>query len=330
MNKGQVVARLRLTAGRDRLVAAERKLSSLRQQRAQLVTYWAKYLPAQQASIELQRSTTQKILQDANESVTAAKSELDATQTLFNGGLTTKTRLDQVRQNYFEAVARRDDLAVKAKGLDSQTMALTSQRDQALNQIDLSIIEAESDVTSARDTLDEARTVIALETGRVTEIEVNPGDNITADTHILTISYGDPALSAVIYIPATSGESIKPGMVARIMPSTVRTDEYGTVIGQVVSVSPYPASQASIQRQLNDTDLARDFLQSGPRIEVRVDLASDPSTPSGLKWSSGRGPSTLVREGALAGADVTVREQPPASLVIPALRRLLGLSSSAG
>ncbi len=140
-------------------------------------------------------------------------------------------------------------------------MALTSQRDQALNQIDLAIIEAESDVTSARDTLDEARTVVAIETGRVTEVEVNPGDNITADTHILTISYGDPALSAVIYIPATSGELIKPGMIARVMPSTVRTDEYGTVIGEVVSVSPYPASQASIQRQLNDTDLARDFLR---------------------------------------------------------------------
>ncbi|MEJ2229208.1 MAG: hypothetical protein P8Y67_13480 [Alphaproteobacteria bacterium] len=56
----------------------------------------------------------------------------------------------------------------------------------------------------------------------------------------------------------------------------------------------------------------------------------DPHHRAPLIWSSGRGPNTHIHEGTLASAGVVIRERSPASLIIPALRRFLGISAQAG
>jgi HlyD family secretion protein len=53
-----------------------------------------------------------------------------------------------------------------------------------------------------------------------------------------------------------------------------------------------------------------------------VDLERDPSTPSGYKWSSSRGPDLRINGGTLTQADVQVRDLPLLSLIIPPLRQI--------
>lgn len=330
VKKGQTVAQLRLIASEARLAAALHKLETLRKQRDELAAYWNKYLPEQQAQIGAERSLTQEALRNAEEIAAAARFEFDAISTLNRDGLVAKPRLDQTRQAYFGALSRCDDLKIKLQGLEARLLALGNQRDQALDGVNLAIVTAEGEAATARETLHAAAMLIAPQSGIVTEIAVNIGDNVAADTRLVTISYGEPALSAVIYVPATTVEWLRPGMQARVIPGTVRPEEYGTALGTVASVSAFPASEPSMRRLINNDALVRSIMQAGPLLAVRIDLDRDPSTPSGLKWSSGRGPNAAVNEGSLAAAAITVREQPPASLIIPALRRLLGISAQAG
>jgi HlyD family secretion protein len=51
----------------------------------------------------------------------------------------------------------------------------------------------------------------------------------------------------------------------------------------------------------------------------------DKQTPSGFAWWGGQGPPYSVTRGTRVAVDVIVERQAPITLVIPAMRHLLGL-----
>ncbi|MDF2867869.1 MAG: putative efflux pump rane fusion protein, partial [Gammaproteobacteria bacterium] len=56
-----------------------------------------------------------------------------------------------------------------------------------------------------------------------------------------------------------------------------------------------------------------------------IDLIEDQKTYSGFRWTSSQGPNLLIGNGTLATATVTIKEQAPITLIIPALKRFFGL-----
>jgi len=48
-------------------------------------------------------------------------------------------------------------------------------------------------------------------------------------------------------------------------------------------------------------------------------------TPSGFRWSSSRGPDTIIGPGTLCSAQIVTRKQKPITLVFPFLKKLMGL-----
>ncbi|MEJ2229209.1 MAG: NHLP bacteriocin system secretion protein [Alphaproteobacteria bacterium] len=243
VKKGQMLARLHLLNGQSRVTSAEQKLNALRKRRKELASYWDKYLKAQQASLKLEHSATAEALDNAEAALKTAHAELQAAKKLKREALTTDTLFDKLQQNYYSAINRRDDLRIKLQGLNARRLTLANQRDQALNTVDLSIISAKEALTSARDMLDTGSIIVAPESGRVTALAANIGDNLNADEQLLTISYGDPALSAVIYVPASSVEWLNAGARVHVTPGTVHPEEYGTVVGTVASVASYPVTK---------------------------------------------------------------------------------------
>jgi HlyD family secretion protein len=51
----------------------------------------------------------------------------------------------------------------------------------------------------------------------------------------------------------------------------------------------------------------------------------DPATPSGFKWTSREGPETKIGSGTLLQVQISVEERRPIELVIPTVRRWLGV-----
>jgi HlyD family secretion protein len=58
---------------------------------------------------------------------------------------------------------------------------------------------------------------------------------------------------------------------------------------------------------------------------VHADLVVDPSTVSGYRWSSSKGPPLKIQSGTLATGNIEVATKRPIEMVIPLMRKYTGL-----
>jgi HlyD family secretion protein len=198
---------------------------------------------------------------------------------------------------------------------------------------------AERDVVTASDRLTEAkRQVVELEqklqlrsrilspaAGKVTEFKAVVGGRVATGTAVISIESGVTGLELILYLPPDQGKQVKPGMEVHVSPSTVKREEYGTVIGTVRDVSEFPATTQAMAAILQNDALVRQFSPQGSPFAARIELTRDSTTPTGYSWSGGVGPETTLSSGTIATAEVTVRQLPPVAYIIPLLRKYTGL-----
>jgi biotin carboxyl carrier protein len=159
--------------------------------------------------------------------------------------------------------------------------------------------------------------VTSSSAGHVIEVLTRAGDFLPAGAPVISLDPPERAMTAYLYLPVGPGKQVQPGMTAQVSPSTVQSEQYGFLIGQVRSVSEFPVTQRGIQRLLENEELVQQFLSRGPVIEVTVDLVEDPNTASGLKWSSPQGPPIEISPGTTAAGAVVLDEVRPIELVVP-------------
>ncbi len=80
-------------------------------------------------------------------------------------------------------------------------------------------------------------------------------------------------MELLLYVPPEFGKKVAPGMDVRIEPSTVKKEEYGTLIGKVVAVSDFPMTAEGMASVLQNPQLVTRFMEQGPPYAVRVELA---------------------------------------------------------
>lgn len=124
-------------------------------------------------------------------------------------------------------------------------------------------------------------------------------------------------MEAVIYVPAEQGGIILPGMEAQISPTIVNKEEYGFMLGRVISVSEYPATTQSMMQTLGNENLVALLSGQGAPLMVRIDLIPDDSTESGYRWSSHGGPPMYIHSGTIVESAVITNREKPISKVIP-------------
>ena len=156
--------------------------------------------------------------------------------------------------------------------------------------------------------------------GRVVEVSATPGDHVTGGKPLAVVE-GAGALEALLYFDSHIGKGLRQGMTIEIVPSTVRKERSGVLLGLVRSVEEYPSTRTSMIGVLHNEQLVDSFLQAagGAPIEVRAEILTDPSTPSGYRWSSGSGPGVLLTSGTPCAGAVITRTHRPIAFVFPAL-----------
>ena len=76
---------------------------------------------------------------------------------------------------------------------------------------------------------------------------------------------------------------------------------------------------------VKNDQLAKGLLASGPLFEVHVDFEKDPASYSGFKWTSAKGPDVTIKEGTSCMGKVTIEEERPATIVVPAFKKFFDL-----
>lgn len=160
--------------------------------------------------------------------------------------------------------------------------------------------------------------------GVVIEISKNVDDIVERGDEILTLEKNagrNSTLKAVIYIPAFEGKKVLPGMHVLVSPSTVKPEEYGSIIGKVSYVSAYPATFKSINRVLHNDEITKHMLSKGNQIEIQVELERSPHTISHYRWTSQEGPPILIQSGTLCDAKIIVKRKKPIEIIIPKIKK---------
>ena len=162
--------------------------------------------------------------------------------------------------------------------------------------------------------------------GVVVELMAMRGANVRRSEPVLSVEVGEQTLEVMIYIPQHGrAKRIKPGMAAQISPSDAASERYGYMVGQVASVSKYPATEQGMMAVLHNVSLVRELSRTGPPLAVRVRLEPDPASASGYQWSTQAGRGLAVTSGTIAAGTFIIEKYRPISLLIPRLKEVVGL-----
>lgn len=137
--------------------------------------------------------------------------------------------------------------------------------------------------------------------GRV-EFFTLEGSDIVAGTPLFSIENPQHPLQAVVYVPASEGYQIQPGMEVELKPAT-STQQYSQYLkGEVVRTGRRPATREAMFRTLGSEEWIDSLIQPGPVLRIDVALA-------------------LVEPEVLSGtpcrAFITTSKQRPIELLLP-------------
>lgn len=93
-----------------------------------------------------------------------------------------------------------------------------------------------------------------------------------------------------------------------------------TLLAKVRSVSKLPATPEATALTIGNEYLSAQLVGAGSRIEVVADLLADQGHPSGHLWSSGGGTEFNIAAGITLVARTVIKQRPPLSFVVPALK----------
>ena len=252
---------------------------------------------------------------------------LNGQNDLLRDGLITRQSYENTRQTVFQA---QQDI----QSFDAQIQQLAHDLKVEETNARLQLKERHERVQAALAQLQEREVELKQQsqvsssfTGRITEIMVNQGDTINALAPILMLQDESMDTEAILYVPPFGeGKSIKPGMAVQLSPDNIKREEFGFIVGKVVSVSRFPVTREGMIAELHLTRTVDKLSSEGPVIRVEIELMTDQKTKSGYKWSSSLASSVQVTAGTLCTAQVKLKEQPPITLVMPWLKRVVGLS----
>lgn len=152
--------------------------------------------------------------------------------------------------------------------------------------------------------LETERFIRSAQDGRVIEVALSPGNVILPGKTILRLESLSGNHEALVYVSALEGKRIRPGMEARIVPTTAPSEKGGYLRARVSYVSPHPVTRNYLVRELGGNERLADWLlEQDARTELVLELLHDSTQPDGYAWSSGK-PATPIESGLLVEAHV--------------------------
>jgi HlyD family secretion protein len=325
VKKGQPVTRIRQDSLIRQIRDNEAKQAALKSEYATLQRSAEEQKRLRDRDLAQQRANLEHSIEALEKDVALLRDRMDAQKGLLDDGLVTKQAFLATQQ---ELNAKRGQLAqqkLDLNGLELKRLEADQQLAQQLEVRQTALRDLDLQTRELGAQLGENVNVLSPFSGRVLEIMATPGNVVTPGTPVLSVEVLSEDLMAVFFVPASAGKKVQPGMVVQVSPSTVKREEFGSILGRVTWVAEFPSTARGMTRLLANEALVQKLMQAGPPIQVNVLLERDPATPSGFRWSSSRGPNLKISSGTLAAGDIVVRREAPLNLVIPKIREKLGL-----
>lgn len=324
---GTVIAKVQQASLTAQLKGAATRLAAVQEDLARLKA-------ADSAILVKGEDIARRQQQAIDQEIAAAKARVERLSKLLSGfedlrtkGLLTASSLVNMQQEYDQTIlsiahANARKIEVEA-ALQQKHESLAERRRQA--QVAVDLVQAEVDRLQAE--LAIGSTVSAPIAGTIDELRVGVGDVVAPGTVIATIGEVSevPQFQVVALFGGDMGKRVTTGMDVHVHPVTVRRAEHGAMVGRIATVTERSVSEREVNSILRNSTLTKTLMSDGAPVLARITLVETEETPSGFAWWVGKGPSYKITRGTLIEVEVIVSRHRPIALVIPAMRKLLGL-----
>ncbi|MBO6209326.1 MAG: HlyD family efflux transporter periplasmic adaptor subunit, partial [Schwartzia sp.] len=169
-------------------------------------------------------------------------------------------------------------------------------------------------LASAKEELQHQGQVISPYDGVVTSQRMREGQIVQAGAPIYDVDVAESQdMVGIIFVPALTGNKLKPGSVIQVSPGAIDSSLYGSLVGKVIELSLYPVNSDRVVYWTGNKEFANWVLQKcgGAIMEVRVELTRDNDSKSGYLWTTLEGPKETITEGMTCTATAIVDRKSP-------------------
>lgn len=271
----------------------------------------------------------QQIIDSRKKDLDYINSTLQKKQLMVEKGYLSKDEIEKTlqtqRQNIREITAAQSEIL----RLKNSIQEVENIRNEKLDDMKKDLKEAELELQKEKLDRYTTENVISPSDGEVINIPVTVGEQVERGQAVVSILQPGNNLIVAGFVPAEDeGRKILPGMSVLIEPAGIKRERYGSMLGKVSFISPFPVSVERLIAVLHNEDLAKKISATISLLEIRVSLNQIKNPKTGniqYVWTSKTGEQQTVNPGTLCKIDVTVEKNPPITLIIPALKKLIGV-----
>jgi len=328
VEKDQIVAIIDRQDLLDQVEDARRELSKLREQDEQAAALDLREGDLQANLARVENERLDRAVQFSQERIVRLTARRETIAGLVKDGNMTPIDIERIEEEIEQCRADTRQALLQKEQVAAKNSVASFERERSRTERQMKIDGLDSGVGMLWARFEREAKVRAAFAGRVVEVRAAEQTALATGDPVLLIEPSDTsrgALEAVVYVSAATGKRIEVGFPVDLSPSTVKQEEYGSLVGKVRSVADVPTSRQAMLAVLSDADLVERFTREiGLPLQVIVDLEPDTTTVSGYKWTSSSGPDIRISPGTLCRASVTVKTQAPIRMVIPLVKRGIG------
>ncbi len=329
VKKGDIIATIQQPELYQQIEDAKAVLSDRKFEMGKLMAYGSQGNQLEGKLINQNRVSIQGEIEAEKKKLAFLYSQLESENNLLNKGLIVKSQVAGTKQQIDASKNTIERLKGQMAEASSQQHNLGFDLQQKITLQNQRISEAERNLQFLSERYEIQNKIKSPYDGEVVEVLTDAGGVVGAGTPLFKLknkgTENFAVLKGVLYIPSQDGKKIKKGMEALVVPSTVQPQEYGFIEGKVTYVSDFPITERGMMTSVKNDQLAKGLLASGPLFEVHVEFEKDPKSYSGFKWTSAKGPNISIKEGTSCNGKITIKQEPPATIVVPAFKKFFDL-----
>ncbi|MBU2974983.1 NHLP bacteriocin system secretion protein [Zobellia sp. B3R18] len=325
---GEIIAAVEQPELEQQIAEAVALLSEREMELEQLKSFGLQDTRLQGEFIFQQRSSILQQIGTQEKTVGFLNRQLDTERELQKKGLITSSQVINTEQQVQGAYDQIESLRAQLAQTSTQRSTLDFDSDQRITLAEQRIAQAQRNLEQLQTRHEIQSNIRSSYSGEVVEVLTDAGVIVGQGTPLFKIKNFDEVASSlrgVLFIPSQDGKKIEVGMEALVAPSTVQPQDYGFMKGKVTYVSDFPITQQGMMTSVKNDQLVQGLLGMGAPFEVHVEFEKDPDSYSGFKWTSANGPKVMINEGTSCLGKVTVKSEPPATIVVPAIKKFFDL-----
>ena len=328
VKKGDIIATLHQPELSQQIEDAKAILTDRNFEMGKIVSYGGQGSQLQNEFISQTRKSILGEIDSERKKLSFLYNQLESENTLLGKGLIIKSQVANTKQQIEASKNTIERLKGQMAETSSQQHNVNFDLQQKLTLQNQRIAEAKRNLEFLNERFDTQKNIRSPYDGEVVEVLTERGVVVGTGTPLFKLKNqkdDTKKITSVLYIPSKDGKKIKKGMEALVSPSTVQPQEFGFIKGKVTYISDFPITQQGMLNSVKNDQLAKGLLAMGPLFEVHVDFEKDLSSYSGFRWTSAKGPNVKIKEGTSCMGKITIYEERPVTIVVPAFKNFFDL-----